>query len=456
MATTTTTHSRREALRLFGGATGGAVLLGASSGLLSPASAAKQRLRTLAVTASLDKDTYQPGEKMTLKVTENFNTRRRITLSDSTGTRWTKVSDNGRTVFFTATAAGAGSSVNRVTATVRRRMDGATVSARATYSVGSVLRQRFPGDRDDRLMMGLCVTSKSNSNLRWENAMNLLGAAGGLVSVRRSFIPGWITKANVERWADWAETNGVYPVISFKVPGNNWAGVAKGTYDNDLDLLISILHSRAQAGRAPVCVAVHHEPAGDGDLGVWARMQEYLSNYFAPHNHVFCFTTISNGYDWGPHRGGRGEVERQYPASLIAALNRNGHILACDTYDSGETTKLDYSKYDRTSLKMNGFIEWARAKGVERIGLGEFGCHDAEDLQRCWNLIRQNSDIVAYACYFNSGQNSRADWRMIPEGYPPDPAVTSYADKGGTAKSQAKLDAGKQMFNAVAAARRTV
>jgi hypothetical protein len=459
MANNSSSYNRRDALRLFGGATSGAVLIGASSGLLSPASAAKRRLKTLVVTASLNKSTYEPGERMTLSVTENIGARRRIRISDSTGAAWSKISDDGQTARFRAVAVSRTGSA-QVRATVKRITDGATSTAEVPYVIGTatggaVAGARFVGDRDDRLMLGMCVTDKSTSNLRWENAMNLLGAAGGYVSVRRCFIPGWITKANVERWADWAETNGVYPVISFKVPNNNWAGVANGNYDADLDLLISVLKSRAQAGRAPVCVAVHHEPAGDGDLSVWARMQEYLSNYFAPHNKVFCFTTISNGYDWGPHRGGKGEVEKQYPPSLIAALNRNGHILACDTYDSADPTKLSYSLYDRTSLKMNGFIEWARAKGVKLIGLGEFGCHDAEDLQRCWNLIAQNSDIFAYAAYFNSGQNSRADWRMIPDGYPPDPAVTSYVDQGGTAKSQAKLDFGKKMFNGVVGARRT-
>src|SRR5680860_1563783 len=79
--------------------------------------------------------------------------------------------------------------------------------------------------------------------------------AGQYVSVRRCFVPNWISKATIDKWADWAESQGVYPVISFKVPGNDWAGVAAGAYD--LDLLCAILEARGVAGRAPVCVAVH-------------------------------------------------------------------------------------------------------------------------------------------------------------------------------------------------------
>jgi hypothetical protein len=177
-------------------------------------------------------------------------------------------------------------------------------------------------------------------------------------------------------------------------------------------------------------------------------MQEYLSNRFAAYNDIFCFSTISNGFDWGPHRGGQGDTARTYPRSLIDALNRNKHILGCDTYDSYDATKLDYAQYDRTSLKIAGFLEWARANGVRRVGLGEFGCHDDLDLEKCWALINQNRDLFAYANHFNSGQNSRADWRMIPLGYAPDPAVSSYTDKGGSAASERRLTAGKRMFAA--------
>ncbi len=167
-------------------------------------------------------------------------------------------------------------------------------------------------------------------------------------------------------------------------------------------------------------------------------MQEYLSNRFAPWKNTFCFTTISNGYDWGPHRGGKGEVGQMYPRSLIDTLNRNGHILACDTYDSADATKLDYTQYDRTSLKIAGFVDWARVQGVQLIGLGEFGCHDDLDIDRCWKLVEDNRDLFAYACHFNSGQNSRADWRMTPVGYAPDPAVTSYTDMGGSLSGVSK------------------
>jgi hypothetical protein len=331
--------SRRQALRLFGSAVGGAAVIGTASGFGSPALAASPT-----VTATLDKLNYEFGELMTLVVEEDLvrPERRSIVVTDSTGALWTKVSDNGHTPVFTAKAGANRLGRNTVTVALKRQSDGLTVFASDTYALGEQWRPRFAGDRQDRVMLGMAVTDKSNSNLRWENAVNLLGTAAASLSVRRCFLPAWISKANIDKWANWAETNGVYPVISFKVPSNDWAGVPAGRYDADLDLLVRTLQARATAGRAPVCVAVHHEPAGDGDLAVWARMQEYLSNHFAPYSSVFCFTTISNGYDWGPFRGGTGEVARVYPRSLIDTLNRNKHILGCDTYDSADNTKLDY------------------------------------------------------------------------------------------------------------------
>jgi hypothetical protein len=450
LLTSTRPLSRRRALGLLGGSLGTAAVLGASSGFLAPVFAAT----TPTLTTSLDKPLYEAGQLMTLTVTENVSKAegRTVVLTDSTATAWKKTKDDGTTLVFTATSGANRAGANTVTAKLTRTSDGVVVSSAASYSLGAQWKRRFPGDRQDRVMVGMAVTDNLNSNLQWDQAVTLLGTAGPFASVRRCFVPSWITKANIDKWADWAESKGVYPVISFKVPGNDWAGLAAGTYDSDLDVLCATLDARAVAKRAPVCVAVHHEPSGDGDLAVWARMQEYLSNRFAPWKDVFCFTTISNGYDWGPYRGGQGEVATTYPASLVAALNRNGHILACDTYDSADPTKLDYAQYDRTSLKIAGFVAWARAQGVQRIGLGEFGCHDAIDLSKCWSLINDNRDLFGFACYFNSGQNSRADWRMIPTTYAPDPAVTSYTDAGGSIASANRLGVGKQMFTATVTA----
>lgn len=443
------TITRRHALRIVGG---GAAFFGTASAFLSPTHAAGA---VITLTVSLDKALYGEGDLMTLTVTEDVvkPDRRKIVISDSTGTPWRKVHDNRKTAVFTAVAGSKRMGANTVTVTLTRLPDGATASQAVSYTLGSQWVARFPGDREQQVMVGLAVTDKSNSNLRWADAVGLLGAAGASVAVRRCFIPAWISASNIDKWADWAEIEGVYPIISFKVPGNDWAGVAAGRFDSDLDLLCTHLDARAAAGRPPLCVAVHHEPAGDGDLNDWARMQEYLSNRFAPWKNTFCFTTISNGYDWGPKNGGKGQVEQVYPRSLIDALNRNGHILACDTYDSADATKLDYTLYDRTSLKLAGFIEWARAQGVQLIGLGEFGCHDDIDIDRCWQLVQDNRDLFAYSCHFNSGQNSRADWRMTPDGYPPDPAVTTYTDMGGSVASANRLAAGTRMFIASATAR---
>lgn len=403
----------------------------------------------MTVGLTLDKLSYLAGDLMTMVVTENVvkPDSRKIVIADSAGQTWTKVSDDGVSPVYTALAGSTRAGTNTVTATVTRASDGASVSGSATYRLGAPWAPRFPGDRQGQVMLGMAVTDKPNSNLQWAQAMTLLGGASAFVSVRRCFNTGWITRAAIDSWADWADAQGIFPIISFKVPGNDWAGVAAGKYDSDLNLLMTRLDDRDALGKAPVCVAVHHEPSGDGSLAVWAQMQEYLSNKFAPLNDVFSFTTISNGFEWGPYLGSPSEVATMYPTRLIAALNRNGHILACDTYDSGSPTKLDYSQYDRTSLKMTGFTKWARAQGVQRIGFGEFGCHDDIDLMKCWAVIGANTDLFAYGSHFNSGQNSRADWRMIPQSYPPDPAVTSWNDKGGSAASANRLSAGRQIFS---------
>src|SRR5680860_1270054 len=172
------TLTRRRTLRILGGAIGGTALIGASPGFAFPASA-----KTPALTLALDKLSYLEGELMTLRVTENL-VHRRIRVTDSTGTKWTEVRHNGRTVVYTAVPGARGAGVNTVNVRLKRTTDGSKVHAVATYFLvgDQEWMPRFAGDRRDRVMVGMAVTDKHNSNLRWDHAMGLMPTAGQYVS----------------------------------------------------------------------------------------------------------------------------------------------------------------------------------------------------------------------------------------------------------------------------------
>jgi hypothetical protein len=286
---------------------------------------------------------------------------------------------------------------------------------------------RFAGHEVNRIILGFANAETGTSQLTYNTAIGFTGT----IYERRKFTGDWVTASYINTWLNTCGAAGQLPWLSFKVPNNNWAGVPLGQYDAGLDIILE----RAEARPEAWIVSVHHEPDGDGTLSVWAEMQEYISNYLAPMSHKVAFAPIGNGFWFGPNQYAPAKIADAFPASLIAALNANNHLLAVDSYDSADATKLSYSLYDRTSLKIQGFIDWCRSNGVNTIGWGEFGCHTGEDVRRCWNIFADNCDLVGVANYFNSGANSRANWLLVPSTYiAPDPEFN------GTAESQSRLD----------------
>lgn len=290
---------------------------------------------------------------------------------------------------------------------------------------------RFAGHVVNRVILGFANNDSGQTQLTFNQALSFTGP----IYERRKFDPSWVSASYINTWLNTGTSGGHYMWLSFKVPGTDntagWQAVIDGDYDSDLDIILERAENRPEQWM----VSVHHEPSGDGTLSVWGEMQEYLSNYLAPMSHKVAFAPIGNGFWFGPNQYDAAAIAAAFPASLIAALNANNHVLAVDSYDSADPTKLSYTQYDRTSIKMQGFVDWARTNGVNTIGWGEFGCHTGEDVRRCWNVLANNVDIVGVANYFNSGANSRANWLLVPSTYvAPDPAFN------GTAESQSRLD----------------
>src|SRR3712207_9481075 len=89
MKTTPPTPTRRQVLRTFGAALGGAAVLGANAGFTSTAHAANGNA---SLSLTLDRPVYRPGELITLVIREDFaRWRRTITVSDTGGSTWTRI-----------------------------------------------------------------------------------------------------------------------------------------------------------------------------------------------------------------------------------------------------------------------------------------------------------------------------------------------------------------------------
>ena len=166
--------------------------------------------------------------------------------------------------------------------------------------------------------------------------------------------------------------------------------------------------------------------------------------YLAPVNDKIAITTIGNGFWWGPNNGKtEAYIATYYPQSLLNKMNQYKGIVAADFYDAFPDANGNYkATADRTSMKLQEFTDWARAKGVKNVGAGAFDTQAGPELTKSWRVMQDNRDIWGYSNYFNSLANSTWDWRLIPSNYPIY-APTNPLDEGGSAVSQARLDAFK-------------
>jgi hypothetical protein len=312
---------------------------------------------------------------------------------------------------------------------------------------------------ENRVYVGMATpASSANSNPGWTEAQTIIGQ--DIYEARRF------------------SANSALPVISFKVPGNDWGGVPAGTYNADLLTLFNLAVARRTSGpggtREPFFCSFHHEPAGDGDLAVWATMQTYCTWYFAGRRGGTASSTYNAAHDvsdimgWAPCGNGfwwrsmtspalATDRAAAWPPSLISALNANRGIMLNDFYDAdyaNQTGALTNESLRvagtgvRTHTRIENFITWARANGVNASGCGEFGVIDGPELTACWQVMRANRDIWVIANYFNSFANSDHEWRLIPADYPAQNATNSsgLVDFGGDANSAARLAAFKTML----------
>jgi len=330
------------------------------------------------------------------------------------------------------------------------------------------------------------------------------------VAVHRYFNSNWISQSQVNSWLNEADALGTTAWISFKASAigtgaGAWRRVYTGQEDAALNIIKNIAVSRRTQGKAPFYFAVEHEPENNkgpisGDCNnsaaraEWAQMQEYLSDFFIDVNDVMAFSTICNGFFW-TNSGTSAQAGQYHPQSLINKLRNNKHILAVDQYDAmpgggigTKTSGYDWARTtnQRVENKVKEFISWCRLKNTGAIGWGEIGstvstanwpssaqgpaggATSPGPLTACWNIMRDNRDIVTTVNYFNSAQNSRWDWRLVPSDYPAvsgNPALTEFwpgssfspdpngsaREIGGNAATQARLNE----YIAIATASRT-
>lgn len=196
---------------------------------------------------------------------------------------------------------------------------------------------------------------------------------------------------------------GRLPILSFKVPGDDWIGAAAGRYDGQLSTIVRAL--AAMPGRS--VVAIHHEPTGDGTPAAYAAMQRHMLPIIAAPRNVDAAVVV-NGFWWSEQqqRLTDAEIAEWLPADVLKVTE----IVAADTYQGG---KPDNPGED-AGVKIRDLSAWARRVGVMRLGIAEYNGLTAEALTNAGAAILAD-DRYDFGICFNSDRNNRAGvhWLLV-------------------------------------------
>jgi len=195
---------------------------------------------------------------------------------------------------------------------------------------------------------------------------------------------------------------GRMPVVSFKVPNNDWAGVAAGTYDAQL----RDVTARLAALPGQVFVTLHHEPSGDGTPADYSAMLAHALPILGAPTNVLA-GPIVNGFWWS--NGNQGltdaEIAQWLPTNVLAV----SEVVAADTYQGGTTAKPG----ENAGVKITNMSAWATRVGVAHLGIGEYNGLDAASISAAGTAVLADPRF-SFACAFNSNVNNRADvsWQL--------------------------------------------
>jgi hypothetical protein len=195
---------------------------------------------------------------------------------------------------------------------------------------------------------------------------------------------------------------GRMPILSFKVPNNDWSGVAAGKYDAQL----RDLTSKLAAIKGQLFVTLHHEPSGNGTPSNYAAMLKHALPILGAPATVNA-GPIVNGFWWS--NGGQGMTDAEIAQWLPTSVLKVSEIVASDTYQGGTTS----NPGENAGVKIANMSKWAARVGVTKLGIGEYNGLNAASITAAGNAVLADPRF-RFAAVFNSNENNRAgvDWQL--------------------------------------------
>ena len=253
---------------------------------------------------------------------------------------------------------------------------------------------RFPGDpTEGNLYWG---SSLDGTNINdWVTFSN---ESGGLGACRRYYTSNDgngqfsqnISDNNLSSFKSEASAirgAGGLSVSSFKVPNNDWAGVASGQYDAWLHDLSAAVASHGE----PVFVCLHHEPNGNGNAADFRAMYSHAAPILKQANNLVLMP-IHNGWLFVDDSG--------WQQWMVEESDVDG----IDIYPRKMQNKSDLvAKYQKGLDNL--------ASGGKPMFLAEFGARDlvqgdyaAQMIRDLYDYLIARGDVVG-CTYFNSSKN---------------------------------------------------
>ncbi|WP_461163705.1 glycoside hydrolase family 26 protein [Arthrobacter sp. R4-81] len=223
---------------------------------------------------------------------------------------------------------------------------------------------------------------------------------GGTLQIRRTYWDGDKVDSAV-RTASEDVAVGRIPWISFELP-YNWAEMAAGKGDDwTIDLILKLA-----ALKAPVWIAFHHEPEGDGEVRDWVAMQRQLAPIVHAHSDNVAFSTILTG--WNQLYG-----EAQYSLDALYPGDGLVDIMGFDPYNEYGVVKDGVVITYPFDFGLPTLAAFAKSKKAA-WGLAETGyTDDAAMADPLW-LDRTYSELSAHGAialtYFNTELNAYGSW----------------------------------------------
>ena len=184
-------------------------------------------------------------------------------------------------------------------------------------------------------------------------------------------------------------SDGMVPVISWKLSPYTWAEVSAGAADGALQSIVTRLN--AIPGKKHL--VLHHEPASDGTAAEYVAMQLRALPILKTATNV-TVGPIANGWWWSAKSQGYTdtEINQWLPDSLINISD----VIASDTYQ-------DEALNEDGSVKAQRMAAWAKRKGnVKALGIGEFNGWEASAITNVMNVVKAEP-LFSWALVWNSG-----------------------------------------------------